>query len=112
MMRRLSSSLLYAGLGICALGAVGLMGGMWVTLSPQAVRRIAMALPFTVGGALLIAGALVGRAARRSVEGQPADRETPAVGAGLAEWTTRSGEPEPMRRRSTGEPPDRAATHS
>ena len=64
-MKRLGSLLLAGGVGVCLLGVIGLVGGMWVTLPPVAMQRIAMSLPFVVGVALLIIGALVGRAAER-----------------------------------------------
>lgn len=110
-MRRLSSLLLYAGVGICALGVAGLVGGMWLNLPPEVVRRIAMALPFVVGGALLIVGALVGRAARRPEvpvrpDLSPADADVHHLGAGTHRASTPSG-----RAKSTVhaiEPRDRA----
>ena len=103
-MRRLSNLLLYGGVAICALGVAGLIGGMWVSLPPAAVRRIAMALPFAVGGALLIVGAIVGRAARR-VEASTGkalpstDRAVPHIGAGAPGRSERSDAPVDAARR-------------
>ncbi len=86
-MRRISNFLLYAGAGICVLGAIGVAGGMWVNLPPHAVRMIAMALPFVLGGALLITGAVIGRATRRAE--LRAGGGAAVIGAGEPDWSAR-----------------------
>lgn len=98
-MRRLSSLLLYTGVGVCVLGVIGFAGGMWVNLSAEAVRRIAMALPFALGGVLLVVGALVGRVARHPTppgrpERPPSDSGARQLGGGTPGWASRSSEPE------------------
>ena len=68
MHRRLGQILLYAGTAVCALGAVGLVLGMTLTI-PEAlawkiVRAVAYAAPLLVGGTLMGCGALLLRASR------------------------------------------------
>jgi hypothetical protein len=64
-MRRLSSVLLLLGAFAAILGVAGATYGAWVNLPPEAVRAIAMSLPFVVGALLLVVGAVVGRLATR-----------------------------------------------
>ena len=101
-MRRLSNTLLYAGLVVCALGAVGIAGGMWVNLPPATVRLIAMALPFEIGGILLIVGAAVGRAARRAEHALPAAPGHAPLGTGdTPPSAARAGSTTPVRSRES-----------
>lgn len=83
-MRRLATVLQATGAAIAAVGALGLAMGAWANLPPAAVRAIALALPFVLGGMLLTVGALVGRAATRAAADRPAtDRpagDRPATG--------------------------------
>ena len=64
-MRKLSRLLMFAGLAICFGGTALFTIDAFIHLPPEAVKVIAMILPFVVGGGSLVAGALLGRAANR-----------------------------------------------
>lgn len=65
-MRRVAAALVGAGIVVWVLGVAAWAGGVWVTLPPDAVRTLVLALAAVAGGVLLVAGAAVGRAARRA----------------------------------------------
>lgn len=66
-MRRLATLLLGAGAAIWILGLVAWVLGVWVTLPPATARVLVLALATLSGGVLIVAGAFLGRAARREI---------------------------------------------
>lgn len=82
LMRRISRVLLLAGAGLCFVGVFGLVSGFFIRLPNAAVGFLTLAIPVATGGALLVSGALLGRAAKRREKllsaSQPA--ELPGVG--------------------------------
>ena len=78
-MRKISRLLMFAGLAICFGGTALFTIDAFIHLPPEAVKVIAMILPFVVGGGLLAAGALLGRAANRD-----AGRDAGRLEAGAA----------------------------
>lgn len=71
MSRTLGTLLLAAGALVCVLGALGLAVGMFVSIPREIARALVRAAgfsaPFVVGGALMVAGAALRRAARQAV---------------------------------------------
>ena len=66
-MNRIGRLFMLAGVLIC-LGGAGLVTiDAFIHLPPEAVKAIAMVLPFVVGGGLLVAGAAMRRAANREM---------------------------------------------
>jgi hypothetical protein len=51
------------------------MVGVWVTLPPATVRVLVLSLATLSGGVLVVAGASLGRAARRELTGAAAERQ-------------------------------------
>ena len=89
-MKRIGRMLMLAGLAVCLGGAGLAVIDAYIHLPPEAVKAIAMVLPFVVGGGLLVVGAAMGRAAtrdakrgaRREQEGDTG-HDTRAVAAGV-----------------------------
>ncbi len=93
-MRRIARLFMFAGFTVCVGGA-----GLWVIdayihLPPEAVKAIAMMLPFVMGGGLLVVGAFMGRAATRDAE-----RDARAIGEGAPGPTSASAQREPLHSR-------------
>jgi hypothetical protein len=63
-MRRLAIWISTAGVAIWVVGVAAWMMGVWVTLPPDAVRPLVLALAAVVGGVLVATGAAVGRTAK------------------------------------------------
>jgi hypothetical protein len=63
-MRRLGTFLAATGAAVWIGGVVAWMMGVWVTLPPESVRVLVLALAGATGGLLLASGAVVARAAR------------------------------------------------
>ena len=61
-MRRLGAVLMWAGVAVWALGIVAWMQSVWVTLPPDTVKVIVLALAALTGGVLVAAGAATSRA--------------------------------------------------
>jgi hypothetical protein len=63
-MRKLGAVAAATGAAIWIGGAVAWMMGVWVTLPPDTVRVLVLALAAVTGGLLLASGAMIARAAR------------------------------------------------
>jgi hypothetical protein len=63
-MRRLGPTLIALGAGVWVAGVVASVSGVWVTLTPDTARVLVLSLAVVTGGALVGAGALIGRARR------------------------------------------------
>ncbi len=110
-MRGLAVVLTAAGAVIWLLGVVAWSVGVWATLPPDAVRALVLALALLAGGVLLIAGAVVGRAARRG--GAPPPLGWPArADASLPDRTLEVLAPAVVPASRVAAPPvDRPAEH-
>jgi hypothetical protein len=63
-MGRLGAVLTAAGIAVWGIGVVAWVLGVWVTMPPDTVRVLVLALAVLTGGLLLAAGAMVGRDAK------------------------------------------------
>ena len=62
-MRKLAALLGIAGVGVWTLGIVAWVSGVWVTMPPDQVKVLVLTVAALSGGALVAAGAVIGRAA-------------------------------------------------
>ena len=62
-MRKLAALLGIAGVGVWTLGIVAWISGVWVTMPPDQVKVLVLTVAALSGGALVAAGAVIGRAA-------------------------------------------------
>ncbi len=69
-MRRLGAVLAGSGIAIWVAGVVAWLLGVWVTMPPDTVRALVLALAALTGGLLLAAGAVVLRAGRTRVKSE------------------------------------------
>jgi membrane protein implicated in regulation of membrane protease activity len=63
--RKLAALIGIAGVGVWTLGIVAWISGVWVTMPPDKVKLLVLTAAALSGAALLVAGAVVGRAATR-----------------------------------------------
>ena len=64
-MRKLAALIGIAGVGVWTLGIVAWISGVWVTMPPDEVKVLVLATAVLSGAALVVTGAVVGRAATR-----------------------------------------------
>jgi hypothetical protein len=63
--RKLAALIGIAGVGVWTLGIVAWISGVWVTMPPDKVKVLVLTGAALSGAALLLAGAVIGRAATR-----------------------------------------------
>jgi hypothetical protein len=97
-MKRIARLLMLAGLAVCLGGAGLAVIDAYIHLPPEAVKAIAMLLPFVIGGAMLVVGAIMGRAASREAE-RDARAARAAIGAGAPGIGASSPQRETLRSR-------------
>lgn len=95
-MRKLAAVLGIAGVGVWTLGIVAWISGVWVTMAPDQVKVLVLTLAVLSGGALVAAGAVIGRAgttiANRELEDSSALPELPDSQFNAGETTAKTAE--------------------
>ena len=98
-MRKLAALIGIAGVGVWTLGIVAWISGVWVTMPPDTVKVLVLTAAALSGAALLLVGAVVGRAATR-IEGRKLEEtrkrgELPDLPFNSADTTVPRSEVEP-----------------